>query len=121
MKQSPTENGTGWTKGREQLIIDQAPTLIHTARPDGFLDFFNQRWLEYLGVGQAEVEGRRWINAIHPDDVDGIVGKGRASLATGEPLEVKARVRRGRAAQVGIISITQCVAYLEPTTNALQS
>src|SRR4030088_2590627 len=24
---------------------------------------------------------------------------------------------RGRAAQVGIISITQCVAYLEPTTN----
>jgi PAS domain S-box-containing protein len=93
MKQSPTENDPGWTKDEEQLIVDQAPTLIHTARPDGFLDFFNQRWLEYLGVGQEEVEGWRWINAIHPDDVDGMVREWRASLATGEPLEVKARVR----------------------------
>ena len=80
MKPSPTENDTGWTKNEEQLIIDQAPTLIYTGRPDGFLDFFNQRWLEYLGVGQEEVEGWQWINVIHPDDVDEIVGKWRASL-----------------------------------------
>ena len=76
------------------MIIDQAPTSIHTARPDGFLDFFNQRWLEYLGVGLEEVEGWRWINVIHPDDVDGIVDKWSVSLATGEPFEAEARVRR---------------------------
>ena len=23
-------------------IVDSAPALIHTARPDGYLDFFNQ-------------------------------------------------------------------------------
>ena len=94
MKLSPTESDHGWTKNEGRLLIDTAPTLIHTARPDGFLDFFNQRWLEYLGVGLEEVEGWRWTNAIHPDDVDGIVEKWRASLATGEPLEVEARVRR---------------------------
>jgi PAS domain S-box-containing protein len=94
MKLSPTESDHGWTKNEGRLLIDTAPTLIHTARPDGFLDFFNQRWLEYLGVGLEEVEGWRWTNAIHPDDVDGIVGKWRVSLATGEPLEVEARVRR---------------------------
>jgi PAS domain S-box-containing protein len=94
MKLSPTESDHGWTKNESRLLIDTAPTLIHTARPDGFLDFFNQRWLEYLGVGLEEVEGWRWTNAIHPDDVDGIVGKWRVSLATGEPLEVEARVRR---------------------------
>ena len=94
MKLSPTESDHGWTKNEGRLLIDTAPTLIHTGRPDGFLDFFNQRWLEYLGVGLEEVEGWRWTNAIHPDDVDGIVEKWRASLATGEPLEVEARVRR---------------------------
>jgi hypothetical protein len=28
-------------------IIDSVPTLIHTGRPDGYLDYFNQRWLDY--------------------------------------------------------------------------
>jgi len=30
-------------------IIDSSPVLIHTARPDGYLDFFNQTWLDFLG------------------------------------------------------------------------
>ena len=30
-----------------QLLVDSIPALIHTARPDGYLDYFNQRWLEY--------------------------------------------------------------------------
>jgi PAS domain-containing protein len=75
MKLSSTESDHGWTKNEGRLLIDTAPTLIHTARPDGFLDFFNKRWLEYLGVGLDEMEGWRWTNAIHPDDVDGIVEK----------------------------------------------
>ena len=33
-----------------QLRVDSIPALIHTARPDGYLDYFNKRWLEYLGV-----------------------------------------------------------------------
>jgi formate hydrogenlyase transcriptional activator len=38
--------------------------------------------------------GWRWTNAIHPDDVEQIVDKWRSSLATGEPFESEARVRR---------------------------
>ena len=26
-------------------LVDTAPSLIHTGRPDGYLDFFNQTWL----------------------------------------------------------------------------
>ena len=32
-----------------QLLVDSAPSLIHTGRPDGYLDFFNQTWLTYVG------------------------------------------------------------------------
>ena len=33
-----------------QLLIDSVPALIHTSLPDGYLDFFNQTWLEYVGL-----------------------------------------------------------------------
>jgi hypothetical protein len=33
-----------------QFLVDSMPAMIHTARPDGYLDYFNKRWLEYLGV-----------------------------------------------------------------------
>ena len=32
-----------------RLVIDTTPALIHTGRPDGYPDYFNQRWLEFLG------------------------------------------------------------------------
>jgi hypothetical protein len=37
-----------------QLLVDSAPSLIDTGRPDGYLDFFNQTWLTFLGRSRAE-------------------------------------------------------------------
>jgi PAS domain S-box-containing protein len=76
-----------------QMLVDSIPALIHTAKPDGHLDYFNKRWLEYLGVPLDDVTGWKWTAFIHPDDVDGIVAKWRASLASGEIFEYETRVR----------------------------
>ena len=75
-------------------VIDSAPALIHTARPDGHLDFFNQRWLEFVGLSQADLLGWQWTACIHPEDVEVFVDKWRTSIATGEPFEEESRVRR---------------------------
>ena len=77
-----------------QVLVDSIPALIHTARPDGHVEYFNKRWLEYLGVTLDEVAGWNWTAFIHPDDVEGILTKWRASLATGEIFEHETRVRR---------------------------
>jgi PAS domain S-box-containing protein len=77
-----------------QLLVDSIPALIHTSRPDGYLDYFNKPWLEYLGVTLDQMAGWNWTTFIHPEDLDGIVAKWRASLATGEVFEYEARVRR---------------------------
>jgi PAS domain S-box-containing protein len=77
-----------------QLLVDSIPALIHTSRPDGYLDYFNKPWLEYLGVTLDQMAGWNWTTFIHPEDLDGIVAKWRASLATGEIFEYEARVRR---------------------------
>jgi len=77
-----------------QLLVDSAPSLIHTGRPDGHLDFFNQTWLRYVGQSLQDLEGWKWTAFIHPEDVEGIVERWRASLASGEPFLYEARVLR---------------------------
>src|ERR1700679_1295229 len=77
-----------------QLLVDSIPALIHTARPDGYLDYFNKPWLEYLGAAMDDVMGWNWRAFIHPEDVEGIVAQWRACLATGEIFECETRVRR---------------------------
>src|SRR6266851_2534120 len=77
-----------------QVLVDSIPALIHTARPDGYLDYFNKPWLEYLGVTLDKVAGWNWTAFVHPEDVEGIFTKWRACLATGDIFEYETRVRR---------------------------
>jgi len=60
--------------------------------PDGYLDFFNQTWLEHVGLLLEDLRGWKWTVAIHPEDVEGIVARWRASLASGEPFLYEACV-----------------------------
>ena len=76
------------------LMINTIPAMIHTARADGYLDYFNEPWLEYLGTTLDNVTGWKWTALVHPEDVDGIVAKWRACLETGEIFEYETRVRR---------------------------
>jgi len=87
-------SGQGSERLNTQLLVDSIPALIHTARPDGYLDYFNKPWLEYLGVTLDKVTGWNWTAVVHPEDVEGIVAKWRACLATGEVFEYETRVRR---------------------------
>ena len=77
-----------------QLLVNSIPALIHTARPDGYLDYFNKPWLNYLGVNLEEVSGWNWRDFIHPDEREGIVARWRECLASGEVFEYETRVRR---------------------------
>src|ERR1700719_4434666 len=91
-------NGDG-AHGREQtsdlqLLVDSAPSLIHPSRPECYLDFFNQTWLTYVGRLLEDLQGWKWTAFIHPEDVEGIVEKWRASLASGDPFLHEARVLR---------------------------
>ena len=76
-----------------QLLVDSIPALIHTARPDGYLDYFNKPWLDYLGVTLDKVTGWNWTAFVHPEDVERILAKWQACLATGEIFEYETRVR----------------------------
>jgi PAS domain S-box-containing protein len=77
-----------------RLIIDTIPTFVWSARPDGYCDFLNQRWLDYAGMTAAQAAGWGWGNAIHPDDRQGLAEYWQSCLASGVPAETEARMRR---------------------------
>ena len=81
-------------------IVDALPGLVWTARPDGHIDFLNQRWCEYTGLsveealGVNQVHGRGWQTAIHPEDLSELLERWRSIPTSGEPCEMEARLRR---------------------------
>src|SRR5258706_2596057 len=75
-------------------VIDTIPTLAWCNSPDGPNEFLNKRWHEYTGRSHEESTGWGWQAAFHPEDVPPMMKKWRELLATGEPGEIEARLRR---------------------------
>jgi PAS domain S-box-containing protein len=83
-------------KSEDQLriIIDTIPTLAWCTLPDGSAEFINQRWLDYMGLSAEEARDWGWRVAIYDEDSTELVETWRAAMATGEPFEAEARLRR---------------------------
>ena len=75
-------------------VIERIPAMVWMTLPDGTATFVNRGWTEYFGLSLEDLLGWGWSRTVHPDDVEQFVGKWRASLATGQPLEGEIRVRR---------------------------
>jgi PAS domain S-box-containing protein len=75
-------------------LIDSIPALVSAARPDGTLDFVNQRWLEYLGIDKEEWLDGGWKNVIHTDDFENVNATWLKALETGRAFENEMRWRR---------------------------
>jgi PAS domain S-box-containing protein len=76
------------------LIINTIPALAWSARPDGSAEFFNQNYLEYVGLSAEQVKDWGWTVAVHPDDLNGLAGLWQSIMASGERGEGEARLRR---------------------------
>ncbi|WP_051978689.1 sensor histidine kinase [Edaphobacter aggregans] len=81
------------SEDRLRLVIDTIPAMVWSARPDGSLDFVNQRWVEYTGLSSEDVLGWNWREVVHPDDIERFVREWRTTLASGEPMRTEVRVR----------------------------
>ncbi len=77
-----------------RVMIDTIPTLAWTCGPDGATEFLNQRWLDYTGLSLEESLGWGWKAAVHPDDLGKLMNTWPSLLASGEPGEEEAHLRR---------------------------
>ena len=77
-----------------RTMIDQMPTLAWSCRPDGSAEFVNQRWVDYTGLSMEEAVGWGWQATIHPEDLGKTVETWLRLIASEEPGEEEARLRR---------------------------
>src|SRR5437016_11156649 len=84
-------------KGSERnlkLIIDTIPALAWSARPDGNAEFFNQHYLDFVGLSAEQARDGGWMAAVHPDDLNGVTATWQRMVASQGAGETEARLRR---------------------------
>jgi PAS domain S-box-containing protein len=75
-------------------IIDTIPALAWSARPDGSADYFNQHYLDFVGLSAEQAGDSGWTAAVHPDDLPGLISDWLGIMASEAPGESQARLRR---------------------------
>src|SRR5579863_1337377 len=86
--------GQSTEQARQGQDLGGIPTLAWAARPDGSAEFLNRRWLDYTGLSAEEASDWGWASALHSEDRDRLMDFWRHLLASGEPGEIEARLRR---------------------------
>lgn len=70
------------------------PLLAWYAEPDGYIPWYNRRWLEYTGTKLEDQAGWKWASVHDPDDLPRVTAKWKAALESGQPWEDEFRLRR---------------------------
>ncbi|MFC0679850.1 PAS domain S-box protein [Lysobacter korlensis] len=78
---------------RFRTITDVMPQIAWSTRPDGQHDYYNRRWYDYTGMPEGTIGDEPWHELVHPDDRDEALDTWRTSVATGDPYEIKYRLR----------------------------
>jgi len=91
------------SEDRLRTIIDTIPALVWCFRPDGTVNYFNQRWHEYTGISREEAYGFGDVSSgtdvaaaiLHPDDAPAILAIWTQQILPGSsPGEFEVRMRR---------------------------
>ncbi len=73
---------------------DSMPQIVWTARPDGWLDYYNQKWFDYTGMTFAQTQGWGWAAVLHSDDLLQTLEAWMYSVKTGEIFEIEYRLKQ---------------------------
>ena len=76
-------------------LADMSPQIIWTARPDGYVDYYNRRWYEFTGF-EKQLKDNGWEQAFHPDDLQNAISVWENALTTGIEYSKEYRIRQGK-------------------------
>ena len=73
-------------------FADFMPQLVWTARPDGYVDYFNKQWYNFTGFEEGQGD-QSWIPILHPNDAQLCVDTWYNSVRTGNGYEIEYRFK----------------------------
>jgi PAS domain S-box-containing protein len=79
---------------RFRSLAQSMPNHVWTSRPDGQLDWFNDRVYAYADAAPGSLDGDGWAVMVHPDDIPGAAAAWAGARQAGEAYETEFRLRR---------------------------
>ncbi|HEY4215753.1 MAG TPA: ATP-binding protein [Gemmatimonadaceae bacterium] len=79
-----------------RALADAIPQLAWMADNSGSIVWFNRRWSQYTGAESSDSFDARWSSAHDPAVVGDVMRRWHASVRSGEPFEMEARLRGER-------------------------
>jgi PAS domain S-box-containing protein len=81
------------SEAKFRSIANAMPQMVWSTLPDGFHDYYNERWYDFTGAVPGDTDGAHWADMFHPEDRDEAWARWSRSLASGETYEVQYRLR----------------------------
>jgi PAS domain S-box-containing protein len=78
-------------ESQSRTLLDAIPQQIWSGPSDGKLDYCNERWRSYMGLGLEELQGDGWQSMLHPDDRERVLKAWHKSVTEGTPYEQEER------------------------------
>lgn len=93
-RRARSEQTTRETDQKFRLMVDRAPVMIWSARPDTKLDFLNENCVAFSGRPLEVLLGEGWFEVVHPDDLARIQAIYVPALEARTPFTMEYRLRR---------------------------
>jgi PAS domain S-box-containing protein len=77
-------------------LADAMPQIVWTARADGYLDYYNERWYEFTGFPRGQGGDASWEPILHPDDRPLCRDVWYNAVRTGQPYQIEYRFQDRR-------------------------
>lgn len=78
---------------RYRTLAETMPQIIWTAKPDGWVDYFNSRWAEEVQMPAEQAFGWGWATAVHPEDLISYEEQWNHARERGELMITEVRLR----------------------------
>lgn len=87
-------NVLGESEARFRTLADTAPVLIWMSGPDRLCTFFNRGWLQFTGRAAERELGNGWLEGVHADDLDRLLGTYVDAFDARREFTIEYRLRR---------------------------
>jgi PAS domain S-box-containing protein len=91
LQHAETERALRESEARFRQLADSMPQIVWTARPDGFVDYFNRKFYELTGAAEGPQGDESWLPVIHPDDRQRVLDAWYGAARAGRPHQVEFR------------------------------
>jgi PAS domain S-box-containing protein len=95
-EQKRTEQQLKESEERFRVLAETVPQLVWIERADGYVEYLNQRYIDYFQARPEQLQSYGWSHFLHADDAQRTLAVWHHACDSGEPYEIEYRLKEGQ-------------------------